>query len=667
MSVTFDQIIGPRSMLYPPGSWGLYLQDRAYRDYRANEIPSAMNRASTRYITQSASGDAAGGGGMGTIGQPYLVRHMADLKTFIAAMSFPGGGNVGIVIPDDVVIPGVKANTDQSVVNTVANISWGRGGLGTRRPEMSWFVSVQPDSVAAGVATFNLGAGVTCYGVRGRTAASTTRDDYNLQDYKYGATAIESAANTYSFFSVTGTGVTTVTFGAHDTTRLELSFNTGPGLDMSDFDQCAVDGIIFNGAGMHQRGAAGSGLCLKFSNTGTNTGIARDCDWTHGPYHVGGQIVTGTGGIVTVHRCRWGFNQWDSAGTGDGCINFASGGGQEFGRYGCSQPWGGLDTVAGVALPQTAYGHSGNDITLPVAYGCEIDCTYAPTVGIPLASNTVSASVGAVTNKDLSANYRIRTYNRSVTSKGISSGGFRAIHNRGTNTILMVPPAGAFYVAFTGNEALRGLWFNTELSLVTSGAWTTKGIRVFQSATTGGANPVHDFRWCFSRFRVTGTIAVTGALNVGGDFSGLGYFKTCSLENTAISNETAITAANFTMTTNDGSDHFWNTNPRVNTGGFSGCATWGCQASQFNATLGTLALAAAADWVTAATVPAAMLNAALPLPTGLTCEFDYLGAFRSGLNGSRSRGPIEGNPTPYAPVSASQGGRSRNWRMRCPR
>lgn len=658
MGVTFDQIIGPRSMWGIPGSWLLYLQHKAYQRYRENEIPAAINRPTTVYVTYSASGSASGGGGTGAIGTPYLVRHAADLKALTAnVLALLGTGGVGVVIPDDVVIPGSQANTDQSIINWGANVSWGRGGLGTRKPEISGFVSVQPDSVAAGVATFNLGAGVSVYGVRGRTAASTDRDDYYTQPYKYAASAVESAANTYSFHSDSGTGVCKVTYGAHDSTRLELSFNTGIGLYMGDYDQCAVDGLTVTGFGMNGRGTASGNQVLKWQLTGTNTNVARDCDWAWGPYHTGGNIVTGTGGILTMHRCRWGYHQWDSGGTGDGCIHYTTGGSQEFARYNCTNPWGGLDTVAGIAIPQTAYAHTANDTTSPIAYGAEIDCAYSPDYGATIQSNTISASVGTISNKDLTSNYKVFTYNRSVACRNTSSGGMAGIHYRATNLMSIVPPSSSFAIPFTGSTGLKGLWFSSEFNVfVNTGTWTAKSIRLFQSTAA------HDFRWNFSRFRLTGANA--NSMVVGGDFSGLGYFKTCSLENCVLSNETAMTSGNITWTQANGNDHFWNNNPRTATGGLSGCAYWGMAAAQFTSTLGTLALSAAGDWTTAATVPAAMQNSALPLPAGLTCEFDYLGSYRSMLNGSRSRGSIEANPVPSGTYTAIQSGRGRNYRVR---
>lgn len=637
MGVTFDQIVGPRSMWGIPGSWSLHLTHKAYQRYRENEIASAINRTTRVWVTYSAGGSAAGGGGTGAIGTPYLVRHTADLKTLTANVLALLGTGVGVIIPDDVVIPGSQANTDQSIINWGANVSWGRGGLGTRKPEISGFVGVQPDSTAGTVATFNLGAGVSCYGVRGRLAASTSRDDYYLQPYKYAASAVEATATDYSMFSDSGTGVTIVNFGAHDSTRLELSFNTGIGLYMGDYDQCAIDGLIITGFGMNARGTASGNQVVKWQLTGTNTNVARDCDWAWGPYHTGGNIVTGTGGILTMHRCRWGYHQWDSGGTGDGCIHYTTGGAQEFGRYDCANPWGGLDTVAGIAIPQTAYAHTANDTTSPISYGAEIDCSYSPDVGALIQSNTICASVGAITNKDLTSQYRLYTYNREVAAKSMSSGGFWGIHYRAENTTAISPPGGSFAIPFSGSTPLKGLWFSSEFVVfVVAGTWTSKSIRVFQSTSA------HNFRWNFCRFRLTGANA--NSLVVGGDFANAGYFKTCSLENCVLSNETAITSGNITWTQANGMDHFWNANPRVETGGLSGCAYWGMAAAQFTSTLGTLALAAAADWTTAAAVPAAMQNAALALPVGLTCELDHLGMTRNTSYMRRSRGSIEAIP-----------------------
>lgn len=650
MGVTFDSIVGPRSMWGIPGSWSLYLTHKAYQRYRENEIPSAINRPTTVYVTYSAGGSAAGGGGTGAIGTPYLVRHTADLKTLTANVLALLGANVGVVIPDDVVIPGSQANTDQSIIVWGANVSWGRGGLGTRKPEISGFVNVQPDSVAAGVATFNLGAGVSCYGVRGRTAASTDRDDFLLQPYEYAASAVESAANTYSFHSDSGTGVCKVTYGAHDSTRLELSFNTAGGLQMGDYDQTAIDGLIVTGFGMNARGTASGNQCVKWQLTGTNTSVARDSEWFWGPYHTGGNIVTGTGGVLTFHRCRWGYHQWDSGGTGDGCINYATGGSQEWGRYSCTQVHGGLDTVAGIAIPQTPYSHSTNDTTLPIAYGAEIDCGYSIEYGAQLQSNTIAASVGAIANKDLTTSYRVFTYNREVASQSISSGGMWGIHYRAQNIMAIVPPGGSFAIPFSGNTGLKGLWFSSEFEVFgVAGTWTAKSIRMFQSTSA------HDFRWVFSRLRFYGA----NCNGIAASWQGNSYLATCSLENCVLSNEMGIATGSIDFATTDGINHFYNANPRTATGGMSGCAYWEFPSAEFNATLGTLALAAAADWDAANEVPAAMQNAASALPTGLTCEFDHLGAYRSPNKTMRSRGSIEANPSAGSPYVMAMSDRVR--------
>lgn len=65
MGVTFDQIVGPRSMWGIPGSWSLYLTHKAYQRYRENEIPTAANCSVKVYVTYSAAGSASGGGGVG--------------------------------------------------------------------------------------------------------------------------------------------------------------------------------------------------------------------------------------------------------------------------------------------------------------------------------------------------------------------------------------------------------------------------------------------------------------------------------------------------------------------------------------------------------------------------------------------------------------------------
>lgn len=654
MGVTFDQIIGPRSTWELPGSYKAHKRHKKLQAFRLSEIPMARNRTTKIYVRYNAAGSATGGAGLGTLVAPYLVRHTADLKALTANVIALLGTNVGVVFFDDDVIPGSVANTDQSTVAWGANISFGRSNDGTRKPEISGFVNVAGAVVAAGIATYTHAAITSCW-VRGRLSGSTTRDDYRLQPYILATSHALMLATPYSFYPVAGT--TEVNYGSHDPTKLELTFNTGAGFQMGDLDQTCVDGLIVEGFGMDVPGTAGGGQCIKFGNTGTNTGLCRDCDSGWGPYHVSGHFAGGgTGGIVTFHNCRGYFHQWDGSNNGDIMVAFATGGAHECGRYSCTQICGGLDTTgAGVRTPTTPYAHSSDDVNSPISYLAEIDCIWVPDpYGLGIVTNTMCPSVGTITNVELQTSYRVYCFRRQTVATGGTYTTLWGIHIAETFYFSVPPPGGTDYPFGAG--ILKGLFFSCDELHISTGDWTAKNVKQFGSASN------HDFRWLHCRRRFTGTN--TQAIYENFEGTQLG---TCSDFNGVYSIENGVTAGNVEITTSPFANHFRRTDPTASQGGIRGMAYRGLNATQFTGLTGIVALAAAGDWASAATVPASCVNTAQPIPATLACEFDYLGNTRNPNPALRSIGPYEANPVPESVYASSGSARTRDWRTRLPR
>lgn len=634
MSVTFDQIIGPRSTWEKPGSYRAHHRHKIYQNFRYNEIPTALTRGTRKWIKYDAAGSATGAGGTGAQNVPYLVRHMADAKAVVANIIALLGSDVGVLFFPDDVIPGAVANTDQSLVAWGANISFGRDGGGTRKPELSGFVNVAGAVVAAGVATYTHGGGISCYWVRGRLSGSTSRDDYKLQPYTLATTHAQMLANPYTFYPVAGT--TEVNYGSHDPTKLELTFNTGAGISCGNYDQIRINGLIVEGFGMHQPGAAGGGQCIKMSPVGTQAHCVTECDCHWGPYHTVGMFNGGgtdQGGICTWHNCTMGYHQWDSGGTGDACVNFCYQGGHEYGLYSCSQTYGGLQSLgAGTRNPQTPYAHSHDDVLYPLSYIAEIDCSWIVDTGVLTVTNAMSPSVPAVTNKDLQTSYRMYTYNRTayVNNGGLAPATLTGIHDRAT-TQTTFDAYGSFAYIFGTTSPLVGLWFNSEFLAIATGVWTSS-FRLFGTSTAS------DHRFIHCRLRFVGT-----AVGIAWTWSGT-QLGTCSYENTVVSVESGVSTGSIDITTSPFTNHMRKSDPRAAAGGLSGLAYFGLPSTQVAALPGLVALGAAATWTTAIGVAATCKNAAQPLPTGIACEMDYTGAYRSPIPALHAIGTIEANP-----------------------
>ncbi len=664
--------VGARSTWPDIGTEAAHKIHTKIQAFRWAEVKFAIDRDEVYYIEQDSAGDSFGGTGNGSFANPYKCYNVADLSSLISALQ--GGDDVGIILMDDSVFAPEVSNTDQSIQILEPHVSIGRSFTGSRRPEITGFAPLAGSGPASnsspiGSSVSPLGGGIyevdpdapgiVIYWMRGRLAASTDRDDFQLQPYRIAADATDVGSNTYSFFD---DGTTkTVNVGDHDIYSIEAALTTGPGIRIADVDDVAVDDVIVEGFGMTAMFASGSGQCLRSEATGTNVHVFRRCRGLWGDYHTNGHFVSvggGSGGIVTWHQCQFGYHTWDANGGGDGCVNYNGDGSQEGARYSCTQVCGGLNGTAAVftafdtayqaghggahspsygnisidsptgIFPGTPYAHCTAGGAYP-SYLAELDCTYAVLYGQRIMADHICGSNPTVTDKDDQQSYRVYTNNREVETYQLSPDALIGVHDRTRWTISQSPPPSSFgYMFSTGG--LKGIFLNTEFELhAIAGTWTGKSLRMFVAGTS-------DFRWLHPRLRLTGancnglrTLFSTG-------------LNTCSIYNGVVSIENGVTAANFEFTTSGGSFHFTEATP--GSGGILGLAQWGVQSTQVDGLTGVTALAAAATWTARADVPVALVNAAQEIPTGLDVWQDSLGQRRNRAHAKRTIGPIEAKP-----------------------
>lgn len=622
------------------GTFALVNKLYAIAYYRISSV--AEHRANKKYVmVDTTNGSSAGGGGTGTLADPYKVRHMADLRTLVAAILVT---NLTIYLRRGDVFEASAANTAQGINLNVANVSLSSyedaASPSNEKPMLTAFRTVTGGVTGgSGVYTYTI-TGLRAYWARARLAG-TTQSNWFDQPYKRMNSTVGAGNNDYEFYDNT-TGTVTVKVGSHDYQTMQFAYATGPGINITDVDNVGVFGIASEGWGMDAPGTAGGGFCAKSECTGNNEHLWYGCRFLGGPYHVSGHIVNpGTGGITTWVYCNWGLWQWDSGGGGDANVAFASSGDHECIRLGCNTTHGALWAEGQNNIRGTnPYSHSGSGAT-PNRLLIELDCNHVPSWG-GYNGYTMCATVSAPTDNRQVQYYRMFVHNQQIMTgvTTVSDSGIAlpdTLFGVFTNckiTLNNSPPGGAFGTPFSvgTNAALRCAMVNTSITMNLTGIWTGKSLVPLWSTSTA-----HDFDFVHGAIRITGTAPGNSII-----WQPSTQVKSSSMWNCIMTNETGKAAASTNLT--GATDYFREADPASAAGGFSACAFLGYLSTEYDGTPGYKTITQAQATQSLTYPPDTLINAGLPLPTGLKCEFDINMAGRNTTASKTTIGPIEARP-----------------------
>lgn len=643
MGLAFSSIpgIGVISGWPDIGTFALVQKLYAIAYYRIWSVPE--HRQIKAYIAVDvATGSSAGGGGAGTIASPYKVRHMADLRTLVAAILVT---NMTIYLRRGDVFEASAANSAQGITLNIANTSLSSyedpAARSAEKPVLTGFRTVSGGaSGGSNLYTYSIGA-LRCYWVRARPNG-TTQSNWFDQPYKKRSSAVTTGNPDFEWFD-DAAGTVTTKVGTHDLATVQFAYATGAGITITDVDNVGVFRVASEGWGLDAPGTAGGGFCALSNCSGNNEHLWYGNRLLAGPYHVCGQILTGTGGITTWAYNQWGLYQWDGSQGGDANVAFASGGDHECVRIGnrCSHAGllsEGIRDVRGT----NPYSHSGGPGT-PNRLLIDLDGDYSPTWGNH-AGYTMSTTVGTPANNRLVSSYRMFIHNQRATlgsnadsdKSGIGPTSMNGVYTNSTITFQLAPPTDPFAEPFGAGAtaAIRNCMVNCSIVINRTGNWTGKTLVPLYSTSD-----VHDFDWVHCDIRLTGNTGNGNAIIWQPGTMG----QASSLWNCVTTNETGIAAGSTNLT--GVGNYFLEADPAVSAGGFSGCAFFGYTLSEYSGTPGYKTLSAAATWTQRKDIPFALVNASLALPTGIKCEFDRQMRRRHIDPTRRTIGSLEARPT----------------------
>lgn len=648
MGLAFSSIpgVGARTTWPKPGTVAFISRLRAVVSHRINAVP--RGRTNSRYVKKSASGSATGGTGAGTYANPYLCRGAADLRALLASVLV---ANCAVYLSYGSFFEADPTNTAQGSVLNATQQSLqcyvDPAAPSTEPPVISGFCTVTGGVTGDDtVFTFNTG-GPTCYWVRGK-AAGSNYSGYLDQPYERVANAGDVPNTPYSFH-VSGTTVT-VHKGTHDISTIQFAYATGPGILCQNFDNIGVFDVRSQGWGLDTLGTPGGGQCIRSEATGTNEHLFVDTQSAWGAYHLDGHFVTGSGGITTWIRPRWGLFGWQNAnGDGDCHVAYSSLGGQECIRVGrvCTHAGlkaAGIPTVRG--QPVYGHGNAGQSPNLIIDLdGWDIP-NYGTFGGFSLHNEV--PDVADTTARRAVDSYRIFLHNHwfvgrqgGTTGEGhIGPNGLIGILSNFTWVFTCNQPSGTFITPFSaGSTPIKGIWINGDVNIQLTGTLSGKRLRFFSSNN----NHNHDFIHC--RIRVTGSTPDAVDMNYGS------VLQTSAMWNSVVSNECGVSEFNLTGST----EHYREADPASAAGGLSACAFRSIPAAQINGLPGPVTLSAAATWATGAAAPSSVVNASRALPTELACEYDREMRTRNSDPTKRTIGPYEARPLAHGIAGTAVG------------
>lgn len=486
--------------------------------YRRAQAPVA--RAVTKYIAQDAAGDATGGGGAGTLADPYLCRHMADVRTLVAAVLTT---NMAILFRQGDTFYAADANSAQGIAAAAfGSYSFGSyhdpASPSSEKPRLLGFKAPYG---ASGWAPSGLGGSVsrtdatTIYWTRAR--ATIVADDVrayrtNSHDKADSTATCDATAFTWIY---TG-GDLHANVSTDDIATLEAAVAQGAGITVGNVDNVRIDNLILEGWGLDDYD--GGGQIIAFTGYGTNELYVSNCEVGWGPYHTMGQIVSGqSGGILIVDRCALGYftvRSTAEGGGGDSCIAFVSGGGQELYLLECTWTGGALLrlNVAGAGtspIGTPAYAHSSGGATqaigLCLRWRCNVELpSYVrhrwesmtgagdSVVNVDAEPPTMQITMNPVDPTDQRA-YRFI----AVEEVGAVDGNFgRTIMGIWINCTWYAdrtsPAANVQIMSGLTTNTINAIPINTVLLLRAAGNWSGKYAFLFQNTAPGSPfSPVH--------------------------------------------------------------------------------------------------------------------------------------------------------------------------------
>jgi hypothetical protein len=229
--------------------------------------------------------------------------------------------------------------------------------------------------------TLPLNAPAQIYWVRGRAPGAISNHAYRDTPYikHTDPTSVHDLPYSFAQSSSTLTIHPGPADAPHDRSDLELAVAIGAGILVGEVDDVRLDGLIVEGWGMDTVSSVNG--CILFNGIGTNSMLVTNCEWGWGPYHAAAHIAsTGSGGIMTLSGCEFGYHQQRDAalgGSGDGFVSFALRGNNECIMDRCTGFGGGLQRLGVPGADQlmqgsTCYAHTdgATPIGLNLRRGC---------------------------------------------------------------------------------------------------------------------------------------------------------------------------------------------------------------------------------------------------------------------------------------------------------
>lgn len=394
-----------------------------------------FDRPTKRYIAQSGSGNDTGGTGNGlTPNTPFLVRHLADLRTLMANNSLvPQTPNVQVLLRSgDIFRPDTTNDTtiNNSWLTFPAQPNWtlatydreytvGTGDNGRQRRSAMLLGSIQlgaggwsaGTSINAAYTTLFFRATTLCYHVWYSHLDPVDGRAYGLSPETFrwygrfatGASltaaldAMQAADQDAAVYDTTN-GRLIVKFRSARATAstnaiLEAAVARNAGVELGQADNHCIRDIAAVGFGMNSDTGVSQRYCIHVVCDGTKKAVVENCVAAYSGHHAIGHLQTsGGGGSVLFHNCVIGFCQGDQAGTGSSTphVSYSNNGGHEGIVSYCRFPFGNLRSLnaggntSGTTLTEGSvrghcnmiYGHSGaagGPFDLLIGYRCVVE------------------------------------------------------------------------------------------------------------------------------------------------------------------------------------------------------------------------------------------------------------------------------------------------------